>query len=729
MPRFTVKVSRRALFAFAAVLPVLPVLLPAQQPTRPSPAPATRPAAPESPTQRPPAALPNREMQFPRFVEFQLGNGLQVLVVPSAKQPVLTMRLSVMGGSLHDPVGKSGMADLVAGLLTKGAGTRDAEAFAEAIERVGGSLSAVAGPDFLTVEASVLSADRELAFSLMADALLRPTFPAEEVELLRTQTLSGLALARSQPDAIAGRIFARNVFGEHPYGRRADEASVQAITRDDLVGFHTARMRPAQALLVLAGAIDSTEAFRLAEQSFGAWSGRGVAAPPARPAPQRAQTEIVLVHRPGSVQSNILMGNTTWMPTDTRGYALAVANQILGGASDARLFQTLREERGWTYGAYSDVSRARGIGTFTATAEVRTDVTDSALVEMLAQLRRMASEPVPTAEFERQRQTMVGRFPLQVETAGQVAAQVANARLLGLATDYVQTYRQRIAAVTPEQAQAAARSGMRADAALVVVVGDATALKERLARVAPVTVVDIDGAPIAAVGATGAEGALGADGAMPERTRPPINREALQAGTDSFTVLVQGQPFGYQYMALTRTLDGWEFYERSALGPILQQTTTVRFSPSLEMWSTEQRGRFQGSELRLAVNYADGRARGEGITPGNGTMQNVRYANVTVPGGAIDDNLLVGLLPYFNWTLGATVPVEVFASGRGVAESRTFRVVSEEEIAIPLGTFRAYRIAYEGGEAPGTYWVEVAAPHRVLKFGPRAVPLEFVRAR
>lgn len=658
-----------------------------------------------------------RELRFPPFAEFELGNGLRVMVVSSERQPVLTMRLSVLAGSMYDPAGKSGMADLVAGLLTRGAGTRDAATFAKEIGRIGGSLNASAGPDVLTVEAAVPANDRELAMSLMADALLRPTLSTDDVELLRTQMLSGLALARSQPDAIAGRIFARTVYGEHPYGRRADEASVRAITRQDVVDFHATRIRPAQALLVMAGAIDSAEALRLAEQAFGAWSGRGAPAPLARPAPQRARTEIVLVHRPGSVQSNVIVGNTTWMPTDTRGYALAVANQILGGASDARLVQILRGQRGWTYGAYSTISRARGIGTFTATADVRTDVTDSALVELLRQVRRMGSEPVPAAEFERQRQAMVGRFPLQVETPTQVAAQLANARLLGLPVDYVQTYRQRIAAVTPEQAQAAARSGMRPDAALVVVVGDGLALRERLARIAPVTMVDVEGRPIDGDATTAAPSPL------------LIDRARLQAGTDSFTVLVQGQPFGFQFIALTRTLDGWEFYERSSLGPIIQQSTTVRFSPALEMWSTEQRGRFQGNELRLNVTYAEGKARGEGITPGNGAMQNVRYADVTVPAGTIDDNVLVGMLPYFKWTLGATIPVSVFASGKGVVESRRFRVVSEEDITVPIGTFRAYRVAYEGGEAPGTYWIEVAAPHRVLKFGPQSVPLEFVRAR
>jgi zinc protease len=715
----------RALLVTLAVA-ALPSLAAAQQSTRPSPAPQ-RPGAqqpqpqrpqPQAPQrQQPPAPLPLTPAQFPPFVEFELENGLRVVLVQSDKQPVLSMQLSVLGGTLYDPVGKSGVADMVAGLLTKGAGTRSAEEIAEAIERVGGSLSAAAGPDFLNVSASVLLNDRDLAMELLADALLRPQFPAAEVELLRTQTLSALALARSQPEAIAGRLFAKGLYGDHPYGRRADEASVKAITRDDLTAFHAARVRPAQGLLVLAGAIDSAEAQRLATRAFGAWTGRGATPPAPRPAPQRQRTEILLVHRPGSVQSNILVGNTTWLPTDTRGHAMDLANQILGGASDARLFTILREEKGWTYGAYSDVEQVRGVGSFTASAEVRTDVTDSALVELLAQVRRMGAEPVARAEFERQQQTLTGRFPLQIETAAQVAGQVATARLLGLANDYVQTYRQRIAALTPEQVQAAARAGMRADAALVVVVGDGLALRERLERIAPVTLVDIDGQPMAA-------------DAMEVKPIPlALDPAALRATSDSFAVLVQGQNFGYQVTALERSATGWTFRERSVLGPIIQQQTTVEFSNAVTMLRTEQSGKFQGNDLRLTVRYADGEASGEGVTPGQQGMQPVSYTGVAVPAGTVDDNLLAGLLPFFAWAEGATVEVAVFASGKGAVERRTFRVEATEVLNIPLGTFSAFRVSYTGGESPGTYWIESAAPHRVLKFGPAGVPLEFVRVK
>ncbi len=681
---------------------------------------AAPPLAAQYPTQ-PPAPLPLEPAVFPPFVEFELLNGLRVVLVSSEKQPVLSLSLSVLGGAVHDPAGKSGTAEMVAGLLTKGAGGRTAEQVSAAIERVGGTLTSSAGQDFLSVNAAVLRDDRALAFSLMADALLRPAFAQDEIDLLRTQTLSALTLEQSDPGAIAARAFARALYGDHPYGRRPDESSVLAIRRDDLLAFHAARVRPAQALLVIAGAIDSTEAHRLVEQSFGGWAGRGAATPPMRPAPQRARSEILLVHRPGSVQSNIVVGNTTWLPTDTRGYALNLANQVLGGASDSRLFQILREEKGWTYGAYSGITRARGLGNFGATAEVRTEVTDSALVEILMQMRRMGTELVHEDEFERAKLTLVGRFPLQIESAQQVAAQVANARLLGLATDYVQTYRDRVAATTREQVLAAARSGMRADAALIVVVGDGTLIREGLERVAPVTMVDVHGQEIAAADL--------APSGSPVARPLEIDRSRMMPSSDSFAVMVQGQNFGFQVSQLERAGDGWQYTEQSMLGPIISQRSTVRFSADPTMWSVEQSGLFQGQELRLSVRYGDGIVSGEGVTPGQGGMQPVRYSEVPVPAGTVDDNALSALLPFFPWEPGATFTVSVFASGKGKVEERTLRVLTEEAVSVPLGTFAAYRVSLTGGDAPGTYWIESAKPHRLLKFGPAGAPLEIVRVR
>ncbi|MEK0431121.1 MAG: hypothetical protein RL139_925 [Gemmatimonadota bacterium] len=669
----------------------------------------------QTPT-RPPAPMPLTPAQFPPFAEATLPNGIRLLVVSSQKQPVVSVTLAMPAGSFHDPVGKSGLAEMMAGLLTKGAGARSADEIAAAIEGVGGSLSASAGADFLTVSSTVLANDRSLAFDLLADVVLRPTFPAREVELLRTQTLSALALAASQPGSIASRAFARGLYGDHPYGRSADEASVGGITREDLVAFHAQRVRPAQALLVVAGAIDAAEARRLAEQAFGGWTGAPVAAAAARAVPQRTRTEILLVHRPGSVQANLVAGNTTWLPSDTRGYALTLANQILGGASDARLFSILREAKGWTYGAYSSVSKRRGIGSFSATAEVRNAVADSALRELLAQMRRVGTEPMPVEEFTRQQQTLAGRFPLQIETADAVASQVANARLLGLPSDYVQTYRQRLAAVTPEQARQAARAAIRADAAFIVVVGDAAVLLDKLRPIAPVTLVDVAGKPLDAADLT------------VRPTGPVVDPRALTAFSDSFAVLVQGREFGYQVSALARTDAGWTYTERAQLATVIQQSTTVTFGADLAMASTVQSGRIQGQEQSLRVTYAGGKATGEGRVPGAQGMEDVRFADVAVPAGTIDENLVGAVLPALAWAPGARFTLSVLTA-KGAVQPRTYAVAAEEPVTVAGTAIPAFKITATGGEQAGAFWIEKAAPHRILKFGPMGQPVEFVRVR
>ena len=214
----------------------------------------------------PPPPGPLVAAPFPPFQEAVLPNGLRLLVVESHKQPIVSLSLSFTAGSASDPAGKEGLAEMVAGLLTKGAGQRTAEQIAEAIEGAGGSLSAGAGSDFLSVTSTVLTPSLPLAFSLLADVVRRPTFPDAEVELLRTQTLSGLQVALAQPSSIANRAFRKVLYGDHPYARSALPASVRAITRSDVVAFHRARIRPRGALLVVAGDVTLARARALARQ-------------------------------------------------------------------------------------------------------------------------------------------------------------------------------------------------------------------------------------------------------------------------------------------------------------------------------------------------------------------------------------------------------------------------------------------------------------------------------
>jgi zinc protease len=678
--------------------------------------PAAVAAQGDYPTTPPPPA-PLTPAQFPPFQEARLANGLQLVVVESHDQPVVSVSLSMPAGSAYDPQGKEGLASMVAGLLTKGAGERTAEQIAAAIEGVGGALSAGAGADFLTVSASVLTPSAPLAFSLLGDVVVRPTFPAAELELARTQTLSGLQLELSQPASLASRFFDQNLYGRHPYARSATPASVRGITRDDLVAYQKARLRPGSALLVVAGDITLVDARRLAEQAFAGWTGDATDAAVAVTPPQRTATEIVLVHRPGSVQSNIVVGNIAFGPADPLRYATTVANQVLGGGSDSRLFLILREQKGWTYGAYSGVSRPRGPGAFQATAEVRTEVTDSALVELLAQMRRLRTEPVPAAELEAVRGALVGSFPLSIETAQQIAGAVSQAKLLGLGTDYLHTYRTRLAAVTPAELQRAAQAAIRPDSALIVVVGDGTKLYDRLRAIAPVRMVTPEGDALTPADLEVKASAI------------TLDPRKLVATRDSFVVLVQGNPFGFTRSEVTRAADGTvTISETSQIGPVLQQTTTVTLSERLEPRRVQQTGTVQGQATKIDVTYANGRATGSAAVPGAAGIEQ-KTVDAAVPAGVVDDNALAAILPILPWAADAKLTIPVFAAGQNAVHQLTLTVAGVESVTVPAGTFQAFRVDATGGAAPLTFYIEQAALHRLLKIQPAGQPVEIVRAK
>lgn len=661
-----------------------------------------------------PAAI--QPAQFPPFQEATLRNGVRLIVVERNDLPVLSISLSVPGGSYYDPPDKSGLAEMVAGLLTKGADNRSANEIAEAIESVGGNISANAGPDFLTVRADALSPNAELAFELVGDVIARPAFPQDEVELLRKQTLSGLQLERSDPGSLASRFFAYGLYGDHPYGVRPTDETVQAITRDDLVAFHAARVKPRNALMVVAGNISLADARRHAERALAGWTGAPADAPSAAQVPTRDSTELVIVHRPGSVQSNIVIGNTTFLPTDPLWYPASMASRVLGGGADARLFMILREQKSWTYGAYASLQRRKGIGAFQATAEVRTEVTDSALVEMLTQLRRIGAEEVPATELENARSAAVGSFPLTIETVNQVAGAVATAKLLGLPDDYLRMYRTRLAAVTARQLQDAARQVIRPNAALIVVVGDATKIYEPLEDIAPTRIIDVEGEPLEPGELTVAAESL------------PLDASKLVARTDSFSILVQGNPFGFQKSTLTKTADGFQYVEESQIGPILTQRTEVTLSGTGALRTIAQSGKVQGQDMKIDVTVADGHATGSATTPGPQGMRNITV-DTDVPDGIIDDNGLTALLPALPWSADASWSFSVLSSGEGTVKTYTLKVTGTESVTVPAGTVETYKVEMSGGQQPVTMYITTAAPHQVMKITVAGAPIEIVRVK
>jgi zinc protease len=665
----------------------------------------------------PPAPGPLRPAEFPPFRQETLPNGLRLVLIERHDAPLVSLSLAVPGGTAADPAGKEGLAQLTAELLARGAGGRTAEQIAAAAEAVGGSVAAGAGTDHLSVEADFLAADAPLAFELVADMAARPALPAAELEIARGALVSQLQVVQGTPAFLAQKHLAARLYGGHPYARLLSPQSVRGITRDDVAAFAAARLRPRGALLIVAGDLDWARARALAERAFGGWTGAPAPLPSApAPAARAGGPEILLVHRPGSVQSNILAGNLTAGPTDDRRAAATVAVHVLGGGMTGRLFTILREQRGWTYGSYASLSRPLGTGTFQANAEVRTEVTDSAVAELLAQLRRLRDEPVDEAELARTRDALVGGFPLGIVTVRQVAAQVRTGRLLGLPDDDLRTRRTALAAVRPADAQAAARAYVRPEEMTVVVVGDAPRVYEGLRRIAPVRIVDADGRPMTA------------EDLLPKQAGTRMDPAALVPFADSAAVLLGGNPAGYVRTSLERTADGFRFTEATDIGGVFRQRTEVLLAADGSPRSVTQRGSAQGQETRTELAYAGGRVTGTAVTP-SAEGPKTAAVDAAVPAEVLDENLLPVVLRTLPLAPGSEHTVTVFSSSANAVGTRTFRVTGTERVTVPAGSFDVLRVESAGGPAPATYYLTADAPRRLVRLDALGGQLQMVLAR
>jgi len=653
----------------------------------------------------PPRPTPLSPVRFPPFKEAALANGLQLVVIEHHEQPVVSVTLSFRAGGIYDPVGKEGLSGLVAELLSKGTDSRGAEQIAATIEGVGGSLSASAGDDFLTISADALSDQAGLVLDLLGDVTLHATFPESELELARTRALSALALQLSQPAAVAQRVFASEIYGRNPYGRSATRESYRAITRDDVTQFARQRLRPVGALLVVAGDVTDAQVRELAARAFAGW--RGAPPPsPALPAPvTRVATDIVLVHRPGSAQANLVLGNTTILPTDPIYYPGRVATQVLGGGADSRLFLILREQKSWTYGAFASLHRYRGLGYWQATAEVRTDVADSALRELLHQIDRVRTEVIPDSELTATKGFLVGSFPLTIETPSQIATQVASVKLLGLGDEYLRLYRDRLAAVTALQARAAAARLYRRGALTIVVVGDGAKLAERLQSIASIRMVDIDGKPLTLADLTPPTGPVALDPAQ------------FAAHTDSSRVVIQGSPMGFTVSEIRRSPDSLVYAERSSLanGAFQQQTTLVLEPATGVVRQVDQVTAQQGQKVETHLTYAAGRVKGTSAAPqADGSVKRFDI-DTALPPGTVDENAVPFVVPALPLAPGKTFALTFFTPSENAVKVLTFKVGGPETVTVPAGTFQGFRIDVTGSRVPFTMYVGTDALRRVLK--------------
>jgi len=664
-----------------------------------------------------PAPMPLRPVRFPPFVNGRLANGMATLVVTKREQPVITIQLAFPAGSFYEPDGKAGLAAMTAQLLTKGTERRTADQIAAQIEGAGGSIGASADEDFLTVTVSGLSENVGQLFDILGDVVQHAAFPATEVDLARTQALSGLQAALADPATLARRNFGQQVYGSHPYGRVETPASLRALTRDDVADFYNGRVKPMGALLVVAGDITPARVQELAAQIFGGWTGAPTTAAATQPVPARTNTEIVLVHKPGAVQSNLVAGFPFITPRDPSFYALTVMNRVLGGGADSRLFLILREQKGWTYGAYSGFSQPRGIGAFEANAQVRTEVTDSALGELMRQLTRMRTTAPADSEITAAKNYLVGRFPLSIETADDIAGRVANARLLGLSDDYVLRYRERLSAVTRLQIRTAARRYLTTDKMVVVVVGDGTRILTGLKALGtPVRIVNTEGQPMTE------------EDLHPRASTVAFDVANITAGTTTHRVLFQGNPLGEQTRTIARVQEGgreaWQAITHTTLGPFLDQTDTSTFdAATMAPIRVRQAGRQQGQNVFVRLDYAAGRVHGQSKTLSQAGPHELTI-DTTVAAGVLDDNeaeIIMSVLPY---AAGASWTLPVFSGGKGTVENTTIRVLGEESVTVPAGTFACWKVEVTGGEQTVTMYISREQPG-VVKLELQGQPVAF----
>jgi len=430
---------------------------------------------------QPPPPLPARPIKLPAAYETTLSNGLVVVVVEDSRLPLVSYRLAFRTGDAHDPSELPGLMDMLTGLLTEGTESRTSREIADEVARLGATLQAGANSDYTTVAASSLATFSDNILELMADVALRPVFPPNEVELAKQNTKESLKQQRAQPSFLASEMVARVMFGAHPYHVTAPTPeSIDATTREQLVEFHRAAFVANNAVLLVAGDVQQESILQQVESLFGNWQPGDLLGDDFPAPPQRTSRSAYIVDRPGSAQANIVIANEGITRTSPDYFPLLVMHTVLGANASSRLFMNLREEKGYTYGAYSSLDARRTAGTFRATAEVRTPVTGDSLKEFFYELNRIGNEPVSEKEIADAKSYLTGVFPLRLETQEGLIDQLVQIKMFGLPEDYLEIYRNRIQAVTISEVQEVARKYVRPDEAAIVIVGDGAQLADQV---------------------------------------------------------------------------------------------------------------------------------------------------------------------------------------------------------------------------------------------------------
>jgi zinc protease len=496
---------------------------------------AAAPAQVRWPSEKPPRPLPAHAVQFPPYEVRTLPNGLQVVVVLHHEQPVVSMRMIVRAGSAADPRDKIGLAHLVAALLdqgTSGPPQMSATELNDKIDFIGAEMNAGAGTDLSFLNMLVMKDSFDAGLHMLSDMAQHPSFDAAEIDRQRQQMLSSLQVSFDDPSFIANSVFDRLVYGFHPYGlpELGTPKTIASISRGDLVAFHDRHFVPNNALLAVVGDLTAEEAFDGVSRVFGDWQKRDVL-PQTFTAPPSPTRRVVVINKPDAVQTEVRVGQVGVKRNTADYMALNLALRILGGEGANRLHQVLRTERSLTYGAQAAMDTLKEAGDFEAETNTRTEATGEVVRLIIDEFWRIQRERVAERELGDAKAYLTGSFPLTIETPNAIATQILNVLFYGLPVAELQSFRDRVNAITVDDIGRVARDYLRPDRLSIVLVGNASAFAPQLRRLSLGTIetVDMNDLDLTAVDFKGAAGAAGAGrGGGSGRATPGVGADLIE---------------------------------------------------------------------------------------------------------------------------------------------------------------------------------------------------------
>ena len=445
----------------------------------------------------PPGRTP--DLRVPVWTKTTLANGADLIVSEKHDLPLVSFSITVLGGAAQfEPADRTGLASITASMLSEGTKTRDGEALSNALQLLGTSVSTTIGTESGSMSFVSTSGKFGATLDILADMLVNSTFPGDALERIRAQRLVALTQAKAQPEAIAGRVFPRVLYGDgHPYGRIVSEESLKAITREEIAKFHASYFEPARALITVVGDVTPASAKATVEKALAAWPKAGTRPAFTYPAlPEPAKTTIYLVDRAGAAQSNVAIGQPGPPRSTPDYYALQVMNTMLGGMFQSRLNANIREEKGYSYGVNSSFAFGKGPGAFRTGGAIVGDKTDAALNEFMKELRGiLGARPITDEELATAKDSLIQRLPATFASVGAINNALTNLWTQGLPDDYYQQYTKAVAAVTKDDALRVAKKYIDLDRLAIVIVGDRASIDAPLkaTNVAPITYLDIEG--------------------------------------------------------------------------------------------------------------------------------------------------------------------------------------------------------------------------------------------